>query len=171
MMPRIQLTIGQRFSNLVVLAESGKQADGKITWECICDCGAKTVANSSALQLGKKKSCGCRRGISAAARHYVHGLNGTPTYISWNAMLTRCTNQNAKTYATYGGAGVTVCERWRTFTNFYEDMKERPVGTSLDRINPFGNYEPGNCRWADRSTQAKNTRANASLPAAQPEGK
>ena len=56
--------------------------------------------------------------------------------------------------------GVTYCEEWETFENFFRDMGERPKGTTLDRINPYGHYEPSNCRWADIFTQENNRRNN-----------
>jgi hypothetical protein len=82
----------------------------------------------------------------------------SPTYVSWTSMVTRCTNPSRNTWKDYGGRGITVCERWRAFDSFLADMGERPSGTSLDRIDPNGNYEPGNCRWADKKTQALNRR-------------
>lgn len=77
-------------------------------------------------------------------------------------MVRRCTNPKAHNWRWYGGQGVTVCQRWLSFDAFVEDMGERPIGLSLDRINPFGNYEPGNCRWATSLQQAQNRRANFS---------
>jgi hypothetical protein len=73
-------------------------------------------------------------------------------------MFQRCYDRKCPAYRYYGALGVTVCERWHSVEDFYTDMGERPEGMTLDRIDPFGNYEPGNCRWADVSTQAKNTR-------------
>lgn len=89
--------------------------------------------------------------------NYRHGMYGTPTYKSWSEMKCRCDHAN-HSRGLY--KDVSYCDRWSDFRNFYEDMGERPDGTTLDRIDTFGNYEPTNCRWADIITQENNRRNN-----------
>jgi hypothetical protein len=91
------------------------------------------------------------------AGYYIHGMTGTPTFKSWESMKQRCTNPNSPDYPKWGGKGITVCDWWLEFKNFYADMGVRPLGMTLDRFpNKKGNYEPGNCRWATASQQQKN---------------
>lgn len=95
--------------------------------------------------------------------HAKRGEKLSPTYRTWQAMMARCTNPRVKSYADYGARGITVCERWKFFANFLADMGERPLNTTLDREKNDVGYEPGNCHWATKLTQARNTRVNVRL--------
>jgi hypothetical protein len=81
-------------------------------------------------------------------------------YESWRGMRQRCGNPNNRSYKFYGGRGITYCERWEKFENFLADMGSRPKGTSIDRIDSNGNYEPSNCRWQPIREQHSNKRNN-----------
>lgn len=78
-------------------------------------------------------------------------------YRAWSGMWTRCTNPKFVDWALYGGRGIRVCERWKSFGPFFADIgpKTSPKH-SLDRIDSDGHYEPGNCRWATPKEQANN---------------
>jgi hypothetical protein len=78
-------------------------------------------------------------------------------------MIARCERRHHKSYKNYGARGITVCVQWHDFHTFLADMRERPLGTTLDRIDNDGNYEPGNCRWAVRLQQDRNRRNNTLL--------
>lgn len=143
----------QKFGKLLVLKEGNKRSKyNQLYWLCLCDCGKTKEILSTSLVQGKSKSCGC------VYYKHGHGTKGspTPTYRSWTSMKARCFNSKYKDYEKYGGNGITVCERWLDFKNFLEDMGERPIGTTIDRIDNTKGYEPENCRWADDYTQSHN---------------
>jgi len=99
------------------------------------------------------------KGMSAWRRGLPKPKNPrTVTRTVWKRMMQRCTDPSLSSYKNYGKRGIKVCDRWKVFTNFLEDMGFRPEKLTLDRINNDGNYEPGNCRWATMLEQAHNKR-------------
>lgn len=164
-MPRKLVDItGQRFSRLIVLGIAGRVKNGRVVWSCRCDCGNEITAYGYNLSSGNTNSCGCYHREIDRAFHLTHGeadkRNGKATneYMSWAAMIQRCTNPNNHAYRRYGGRGIKICKRWRKFENFIADMGRRPTGKSLDRKDNDGNYSPANCEWATPKQQANNRR-------------
>ncbi len=151
------IKIGDKFTRLSVI-DRGPANSGKV--KCRCECGTVKLVSKWSLKIGEIKSCGCLKLKHGHASATVKSR----TYIKWTKMKHRCTNKNASDYPRYGGIGIKVCDRWlESFNNFLEDMGEVPDGLSIDRVDPFGNYEPSNCRWADQKTQDRNRRGTVYL--------
>lgn len=162
---KIDLT-GMQYGSLLVIKDAGRSPhQGEVLWECVCVCGATTSVRGQMLRSGGVKSCGCLRREVAAENSSTHGhtrnYRPSPTYRSWTSMLYRCEDPNYRQHEYYADRGIKVCDRWHRFENFLEDMGERPAGTSLDRVDNDGNYEPGNCRWATPKEQSMNRRPSS----------
>jgi len=98
--------------------------------------------------------------------HSTYATRRGPLYHTWKSMKQRCNNPNDSDYQCYGGRGIKVCDRWaKSYDDFESDMGEKPSKDhSIDRIDPDGNYEPGNVRWATSKQQARNRRKREPVP-------
>lgn len=165
---RIDLT-GKRYGRLVVIKAGIRRTPSRgMYWLCKCDCGVEKEITAQALKNGSTLSCGCYS-KELATNTVIHGHNRrnkprSMTYRSWDKMMQRCYNHNAKEYKWYGGRGISVHPDWHEFSVFLRDMGERKSkNESIDRIDVDGNYEPRNCRWATAIEQANNTQRNVFL--------
>jgi hypothetical protein len=142
----------------------------KARFLCICGNAFDTLIES--VVAGLTGSCGCvrkevtrSRGKSnkgRVAHNYVDGRTLHYLYGTWCQMVRRCSDEKSKSYQWYGARGVSVCDQWKDPNAFFEFcdtvLGKRPDGFTLDRINPYGNYEPSNVRWADAKLQSENQR-------------
>lgn len=152
-----ELFTGRVFGRLTVMSHSHAQG-GRSYWVCRCSCGNEKTVQRAHLVSGDTLSCGClrkermREGAvqKLSKRNTRHGMAHSREYKTWEQMRERCRNPKHKAWKYYGGKGITVCERWQTFENFFADMGARPTGCEIDRINPEQGYNPGNCRWLPR---------------------
>lgn len=157
--PRLNLE-GQRFGSLTVVKRIPVKK-GKSRFVCLCDCGQESVVIGSDLNSGNTTSCGCYKRTTGFTANLIHGGAAgdmAGSYRSWRSMKQRCIDPSSRGWCDYGAKGITVCERWMTYENFYSDMGDRPDGYSLERIDVTQGYSPENCKWIPLHEQSKNKR-------------
>jgi len=150
--------IGQTINSWTVTGVAEKRAYRAFV-TCKCVCGNVGEVRLYALITGRSKSCGCVQRETFKTMGVTHGKTHSKEYRTWADMRGRVTRKTSARWEQYGARGITCCERWEKFENFYADMGDKPSPEhSLDRIDPNGNYEPSNCRWATDETQRNNLR-------------
>lgn len=170
---------GKEFGRLRVIERAGKKSRKSDTmWRCECRCGNIKIAASASLRRGRTASCGCLQSETSSANGKA--LAGPrqkhkATYSKWAGIIKRCFREYDANYARYGAAGISVCQRWRSFAAFIEDMGDAPPGHSIDRMDYNGHYScgkcfeclrngwPSNCRWATNVQQQRNRSTNRVL--------
>jgi hypothetical protein len=157
-MKKIDL-IGKRFGRWTVIKESENKGKN-VAWVCLCDCGNKRTCLSYNLLSGKSTNCGCVRRKKLSVIFKKHGGTGTRLYSIYKSMKQRCYNKNNSAYKYYGGKGIVICKNWKNDFSVFRDWalqnKYKENISSIDRINPNGNYCPENCRWVSLKKQQNN---------------
>lgn len=154
--PRLVEISGLTFGEWFVVKKSGNMKSGAALWLCKCSCGTERIVIGADLRCGKSSSCGCKGSRSTIGqRSATHRMKGSRIHNCWSNMLRRCRDITNKTY---GGKGITVCQEWHTFEAFFEWSKRSGYRDDLtiERKNNSLGYNPENCTWATRKTQARN---------------
>lgn len=161
---------GRKFNRLTVIDRASdiveKNGRKRAAWNCVCDCGAKVIVRGYNLKKGNIKSCGCYKADRNRNYFTKHGCAGDRLYKVWQDIKKRCYNPNYKQFKDYGGRGIKMCDEWlNDFTAFRDFALSNGYSytakfgeTTIDRINPNGNYEPSNCRFVSMQVQNKNKR-------------
>lgn len=140
---------GERFGLLTAVRDVGSKPGCGRLWLCRCDCGGERIVPLGNLAREGSgsgvRSCGCRTRDGSLKRH--------PAYPTWRGMKARCGKLRFYEH-------VSLCEEWQDPKAFLEwaDVSGFRPGLSIDRIDPRGNYEPGNCRWITLTEQTLNRR-------------
>lgn len=148
--------IGVRFGRYVVLSDEPNRKRIRYV-RARCDCGVEKSVRVSSLVSGAIVSCGCYN----REKLTKHGRSDHKLYPLWKAMFRRCERESDSEYHNYGKRGISVCEQWRSFDVFLNDVGDRPSSKhTLDRIDTNGNYEPSNVHWVTQKEQQRNRRNN-----------
>ena len=169
--------IGERFGRLTVISQEPKRHTNKgfrYYWKCQCECGKIVIVREDLLLSHNRptQSCGCLK-ADVVKLYYAenpkpnkHGHSREPLFNIWYLMKQRCENANNKSFHNYGGRGIKVCSEWDDDIPGYEAFRDWSLangyraGLTIDRIDNDKDYSPDNCRWVDKTIQARNTRRN-----------
>lgn len=151
---------GARFGDLTVIS-AGRTVNKSKMSLCRCSCGAYTVVGNANLASGRTTSCGfCRPADGATQKSGCCNKTRHPLHAVWCRIKERCHGQDSAQYHNYGARGISVCEEWKKSFKAFQQWAFANgwiMGRALSRIDPAGNYEPGNCAWTSIDADGVNT--------------
>lgn len=164
------MLLGKKFGGLLVestevtsVSAAGNSSYG--AW-CRCECGKVVLVATTSLRQGKAYRCS--KTCPVVPKRKSQRRNGEPRkfehplYHTWTSIRHRCSPGLGVLKDAYFNRGIRMCPEWaEDFWKFVADIGRRPAGTSIDRINNDGDYEPGNVRWATPKEQMANRREYA----------
>lgn len=154
--------VGNKYGGLKVISrvKNDKKNDRQARWLCLCVCGKEKIVNGKDSRSETFTSCGYCNWIIQPIKGKGNSFH--PLFNTWYGILARCYNRDNPSFRYYGQLGIKVYILWYDSKNFYTwveaNLGSRPEGCSLDRINVYGNYEPGNLKWSNSQEQVNNRR-------------
>lgn len=174
--------VGEKYERLRVIKYLGRDKWNKSVWLCRCACTTRVEVTVQNLVARNTTSCGCLQSEMMALKKTKHKLAKTKLYCIRATIIARCENPTCRAYHRYGGRGIRMCDGWRNGRDgksgsecFVEDVKRKPRGRSIDRVDNNGHYSCGRCRqcrrmgwkrnwrWATQEQQGNNKRNNHRL--------
>jgi len=142
---------GKKFNRLIAIEHVGSSKQRAAKWRCVCDCGNESIVTANSLKSGNTKSCGCyikewNRKPKPKRRKYK---NRPKYYSRWYDMKMRCYDESHRSYESYGGIGIKICDEWLNYDNYHDWIEQQPKPDErweIDRINSSKGYSPSNCR-------------------------
>jgi hypothetical protein len=160
--------IGQVFGVNTVVSLAGYNRHNRAMWTVLCSlCGRTRNIDTCSLSPTRGHGCMCQASARTAALRRTHGLSRSGIYMVWFNIIERCSNPRSKSYANYGGRGISYCPEWSDLMVFHAWAISNGWrrGLEIDRIDNNGNYDPSNCRFVTHKANGNNKRSNTRLSA------
>lgn len=151
--------MNEKYNSLEVIKVSGRDKGKRKRVLCKCDCGVIKEYDYYKVKTGHTKSCGCLKNSFIAEARTIHGGRYSQLYKKWCGIKRRCYNSNEKSYKSYGGKGIEICNEWLNDFASFENWAYNngySEGLTIERIDVNKGYYPDNCTWIPMERQARN---------------